>query len=69
MEEIGEDGEATVSNGARASIEGEEPRGVAVRKRRLGYELRRQVEVEILRLQKSFFCGRSVSGRSRPKCW
>jgi hypothetical protein len=66
--QIGKGGEAVVLDRSAASVQGEEPRGVPVRERFLRDQLRRQVEVEILRLQKSFFWGRSASGRSRPKC-
>jgi len=66
--EVGQGREPSVFDGAAASVEGQEPRSVPVLERRLRDQLRRQVEVEVLRLQKSFFCGRSASGRSRPKC-
>jgi hypothetical protein len=66
--EVGQGRETSMLDDAAVPVEGQELRGVPVLERRLRYELRRQVEVEILRLQKSFFCGRSASGRSRPKC-
>jgi hypothetical protein len=57
-----------VPKSAVGSIEGQKPRCVAFREGLLSNPVRRQVEVEIAGLQKSFFCGRSDSERSRPKC-
>lgn len=61
-------GEVVVAEAAGPAIESEEPRCVAVLKGRLCDQARRQVEIEILRSQNSFFCGRSAAGRSSPKC-
>jgi len=67
-EQIGEPGEAVMLDRAAASVQGQKARGVPVGERFLRDQLRRQVEIEVLCLQKSFFWGRSGSGRSRPKC-
>jgi hypothetical protein len=68
-EQVGESREMRMPEVPGGAVEGQEPRGIPIRQWRLRYEARRQVEIEILRLQKSFFWGRSVSGRFRPKCW
>lgn len=67
-EEIGEFQEAPVLERARGSLQAQKARGVAFREGFLSNPVWRQVEVEVACLQKSFFCGRSDSGRSRPKC-
>ena len=67
-QKVGERRELTVPKSAGRAIKGEESRGVPFWKRRLRYEFGRQIEVEVPGLQNSFFCGRSGSGRSRPKC-
>jgi hypothetical protein len=66
--EMGEFQKAPVLERTRGSLKGQKARGVAFREGLLGDPVRRQVEVEVAGLQKSFFCGRSDSGRSRPKC-
>jgi hypothetical protein len=53
---------------AGLSIKSEQPRCVPVLKGRLRDQGRRQVEIEILGSQNSFFWGRSAAGRSSPKC-
>lgn len=66
--EIGEFQKMPVLERTRGSLKGQKARGVTFREGLLGDPVRRQVEVEVACLQKSFFCGRSDSGRSRPKC-
>jgi hypothetical protein len=57
-----------VAQTAGPAIKSEQPRSVPVPKGRLRDQSRRQVEIEILGSQNSFFCGRSAAGRSSPKC-
>ena len=61
-------GELTVRQRARLAAHDEESRGIPVWERGLRDQVGGQVKVEVLGLQKSFFWGRSPSGRSRPKC-
>jgi hypothetical protein len=66
---IGEGGEPSVLDGAADAVEEQQPRCVPIGKGLLRDQFGREVEVEVGGLQKSFFCGRSGSGRSSPKCW
>ena len=53
---------------ARSAIENKQAGGVPARQRSLRDEGWGEGKIELLGLQNSFFCGRSGSGRSRPKC-
>ena len=61
-------GEGVVGEIPGRAVEDEKPRGIAGVRGKLRDEFLREVVVEVAGLQKSFFCGRSGSGRgSKPK--
>jgi hypothetical protein len=67
-EEIGQVPKGMVVSGAGPAVEPEKARGVALGRRRLGDALGRQLEIEVVDLQKSLFCA-ETGGGTRPKCW